>query len=111
MISTILIHVHGVFLFLCAATVGVICLVLVLNKDYEDGLIGRVALASLALAAYVRCSVIVDRDFIATFSPIATLTWPALALFFGRHIYRFYRWRDCGEHEWREPSRSGLTGK
>lgn len=88
--------------FLCSSAVLAISLVLVLHRDYEDGLIGRLALSLLGIGALARVLDILFASGPIPFSAIAFLVWLGLALFLGRHLYRFLRWRHTGEHEWRE---------
>lgn len=88
-------------IFFCAALIFAVCLVLVFHKDYEDGLIGRLALALIGITSLARVIGILENDFDVRFSPIAIGLWIGLALFFGRHLYRFLRWKRIGEHDWR----------
>lgn len=97
--------------FFAAWVVLLVCVVLMLHPHYEDGLLGRLALAVIALAAYGRAGVIWERGFDIYLSWVAIALWCGLALFLGRHLYRFINWRRCGSNEWREGSREGTTGK
>lgn len=94
-----------------ALAVFLICLVLVLHPDYEDGLVGRIALATIALAALARFLAIAGGDWQMQFNSIAFLLWVGLALFLGRHLYRFLRWRRAGTHDWRETRCGEAPGK
>ena len=87
--------------FVCASIVFAVCVVLVFHKDYEDGLIGRLALALIGIASLARIIGILESGFEVRLSPITITLWTGLAIFFGRHIYRFLRWRKDGAHDWR----------
>lgn len=89
----------------CAAALSVMCVVLVLDKDYEDGLIGRVSLAFMSLAGYGRAVTLIESDFTLQLSWIAVMIWLSITAFVARHIYRFIRWRNCGEHQWRKSTK------
>lgn len=83
----------------CSGVVGLFCIVLVFHKQYEDGLIGRLSLAILSLAAFSRGvngmeAIWLHKDMHV--SPQAFATWVALAMFFSRHVYRFMMYK--GRH-------------
>ena len=96
---------------LCAAIVAVICTVLVFHKDYEDGLLGRLGLAVMAIASLARLSHLVEHEFSRNVSPIGVMLWLGLAIFLGRHLYRFLRWRRSGEGDWRGADKAATCGK
>lgn len=101
-----LLHAAVALAALCVALVAV---ALVLHPDYEDGLIGRVGLAAIAIAGAARSlNLLLDGGHA---SPIGVLLWFGLVLFFARHAYRFRKWRRCGEHEWRQARRDMVCGK
>lgn len=95
----------------CALSVFLVCLSLVLHPDYEDGLIGRIALAAMAVAGITRFMDIVAAGAATPIAHIGVLLWIGLALFMMRHLYRFLRWRHSGEGDWRAARRSDVTGK
>lgn len=97
--------------FFAALVVGGVCIVLVFHRHYEDGLFGRLALAAIGLCAFFRMSAIVESGLDVYLSPVATVLWCALALFFARHLYRFLSWRRAGENEWRKPNEAAVAGK
>jgi hypothetical protein len=67
---------------------------LVLHPEYEDGLLGRIALSALSVVALTRIPDTVDSMLLNTpLTHISTqgfVVWTALALFLARHWYRFY---------------------
>ena len=96
----------------CAFVVAVIMLECVRNKDYEDGVLGRVALWFLFGAAAARFSQImggwIGPYFGEGWTPgwviidnVEVSMWLALFFFFTRHYYRFRGWRVKGKYAWR----------
>lgn len=75
---------------------------LVFHCEYEDGVIGRVALAGLAVTEMLIVMEWLIEDSVP--EPLATTFYVQLffALFLMRHVYRFLRWRTRGDHEWRK---------
>lgn len=98
-------------LFLASTIVSSICLVLVFHREYEDGLIGRIALATISIVSFCRAVQIWESDFDLELTPIANILWLALTVFFARHLYRFLRWHRCGDHEWRSADPPATAGK
>lgn len=86
------------------ASAGVILCVslyLALCRNYDDGIIGHVALAGMSLssaAPLYEAYEGVDYEFM----PTTALMYAAIALFLARHAYRFHRWSTTGKDEWRE---------
>lgn len=95
----------------CALVVFLVCLALVLHSDYEDGLVGRLALAAMGLAGISRFIDIVNKAGEIPVAAVGVLLWMGLALFLMRHLYRFLRWRNSGEGDWRAARRSEVAGK
>lgn len=95
----------------CAMVVAVICTTLVLHREYEDGLLGRLGLALMALAATARTLQLVESEFQRSVNPIGLVLWVGLALFLARHLYRFMRWRRSGEGDWRGTDKAATGGK
>ena len=93
----------GHFYIVAAAVMCLCSTFLVLHCKYEDGLIGRIALAALAiLEGLIVWEWWVD-NVIPQVLPASYWKEIAITLFFLRHVYRFMRWRLYGEHDWREP--------
>ena len=92
---------------LCALVIGLLALVLVLHEYYEDGLVGRIALAGVILAAVI---VVMSEFDGAKYSapPELVLLMVSVTAFMGRHVVRFFRWRRLGAHEWR-PTKQRLS--
>lgn len=81
----------AVMLVLLGVCAVVACTVmLIFHRDYEDGLIGRLALALICIGALTRMAKLLDEvpDVV---SPIQVVTWTGLGLFFIRHSWRFMR--------------------
>lgn len=93
------------------ASAGVILCIsmyLALCKRYDDGVIGHVALAGMALgsaAPLYEAYEGADYDFL----PTTALIYAAVALFMTRHAYRFHRWSKTGENDWADDG--GKYGK
>lgn len=86
---------------LCATVVASIAIILILHHEYDDGLIGRVALSGLGLGAIVRVTEIISNGASMPVTPVGVLIWVALALFLGRHLRRFMKWKHSGDYDWR----------
>lgn len=99
----------NVIVGLCAMAAAVICTLLVFHPDYEDGLIGRLALSGMALAAVARVCDLVAYN--GGTSQIGSLLWMALAVFLSRHFWRFLRWRNSGAFDWRKADVLSSGGK
>lgn len=89
-----------------ALAVSMICTVLVLHRDYEDGFFGRVGLAFIALACSALAMQLVvkaltrwleDIDRPVGVNPALALLMIGLASFFGRHLRRFLLFNDKAE--------------
>lgn len=84
-----------------AAVIAGVSLFLIVNHQYEDGILGRLALVILlgsnALIVWDWASGC-DRYSIL---PNTLATQAAMALFLSRHVYRFLRWKNDGSFEWR----------
>jgi hypothetical protein len=73
---------------------------LVLDKGYEDGLVGRVSLVAMALSGGVGfLSAIAGADMLS--AKLVAIFLVGAAVFMLRHVYRYLRWRICGEGSWR----------
>ena len=82
----------------------IVSTLLVLHQDYEDGLIGRVGLALMAMAAMARFAGVLDAVWHGhgiLISHVGIILWVGLAIFLTRHAYRFMSWRKTGKHEWK----------
>jgi len=92
-------------------SLSIVCAMLVLHKDYEDGLVGRIALAGMSLAGFGRAATIVESGFSLGLSWVALLMWLSTTLFMARHLYRFLKWRSCGDGDWRQSDSLRTGGK
>lgn len=95
----------------CAVLVAAVCVILVLHKDYEDGLVGRISLSFIGVAGVARAMQLIASEFDRAVSPIGVLLWIGLAIFFARHLYRFLRWRRSGDGDWRKVRQVDTGGK
>lgn len=96
---------------ICALSVLGICIALIFDRDYEDGLIGRIGLSILGLGAFSRFADFIELGVNMRVSGAGIMVWLGLLLFMGRHLYRFRCWRSKGRHDWRDADRSMLGGK
>mgnify|MGYP001290541506 CR=1 FL=1 len=107
----------GIIIFLSTVLVLACAIILVFNKEYDDGVIGRLGLSLIGLAALARGMSIlqhweehaVSPSLISTGSSIALLLWSGIALFLIRHTYRFLRFQSNGEYAW-TPLREQQSG-
>ena len=84
-----------------SAVIAAVAVFLVLHCEYEDGLLGRVALIVLALPnGLIVAEYLIDGTEYSLL-PTTLLTQIGTALFLSRHCYRFMRWRSLGEYQWR----------
>ena len=96
MVTIIVLASAGVILF--------VSLYLALCRKYDDGIVGHIALAGMALssaAPLYEAYEGADYDFV----PTTALMYAAVALFMARHAYRFNRWSKTGKGEWRDDER------
>lgn len=101
----------NLLVLIASASVAAVCVALVLHREYEDGLIGRISLACMGVAALARAASLLSGLGYVWVSPVGVLLWCGLAAFMVRHVYRFARWRRCGENDWRPSKRQDLAGK
>ena len=78
-----------VMIFASASAVLGCCLLLVFNRDYHAGLVGKIGLGLVALAALSRVGALLEQGAHAWVSPQGVLVWVGLALFLGRHVVRY----------------------
>lgn len=81
---------------ICAIIIAIVCTIFVVHKDYEDGLIGRIALSGVILACIVVSMVDLFVDARYKGSPLELqLLIGCLTVFVVRHLYRFDRFVRC----------------
>jgi len=94
---------NGLFLFMLTICLS-IALVLVFHKDYDDGVIGKIALGMVIIASG---GVIFDSMQGVEYEPLnVTLLFLAgVTLFLIRFTYRWLRWRASGRRkfDWGPP--------
>ena len=86
------------FVALCALAVSVVCTLLVLHPQYNDGIIGRLGLTLIAIAAFARAATVISGTSY-TVSNVGAMLWIGLAIFMLRHLNNFYRRKDCDESD------------
>lgn len=80
---------------------GALSVFLVWHKDYEDGIIGRIALGSIVFVAMIVMMGAWTGKF--TYSlplELSMFLWAVVA-FGARHVYRFIRFNRTGENAWK----------
>lgn len=86
---------------LCAFVVAVCSILLVADCQYEDGVIGRLALATLAIAELIVIGEWLNKE--PTYPAPTTLAIQlGVAFFMLRHVYRFMRWRFNNHFDWKK---------
>jgi len=89
-----------------SAIIAVVAVFLVCHCEYEDGIIGRLALIILALSnGLIVADYLIDRTEYVML-PNTLMTQFGTAMFLARHCYRFMKWRSLGDYQWR-PARKG----
>lgn len=84
---------------IASAAIALSCVYLIWSRDYEDGLVGRIALGVLSLSTVVMFfDAFYDR---VELLPASQVIIVGMALFLLRHVWRFCRWRKTGSHSWR----------
>jgi hypothetical protein len=84
-----------------ALIIALVSAFLILHCQYEDGIIGRLALIALAFS-----NGLIVADWYVSGSeynvlPNTILSQCGMAAFLMRHVYRFLRWRRSGDYQWR----------
>ena len=90
--------------FCALALILACCAFLTLHHHYEDGVVGRVALACMALASMMLMAEYMSGAYRDIPGPMVLLCIGA-ATFIARHTYRFLLWRFRGEGDWRGDKR------
>lgn len=96
-------------LFASTGIVVACCFVLVFSREYHAGLVGKVGLGFVALAAFGRLAALWDRGLEAWVSPQGVMLWLGLALFIGRHAVKFLLRCSRRGPTWYEPIRGGRS--
>lgn len=101
-----------ILVFLAAAVVLAVCVLLVLHPSYHAGLVGNLGLAMVALAAASRCAAIAEHGREVYITPQGVVLWIGLALFLGRHAWKFLqRWALAGPSWYTRAAASPRGGK
>jgi hypothetical protein len=90
------------------SAMGLMATFLVLDKKYEDGLVGRFALVGMIMMSLIASllaleHVISDGALEDVVNPKALLVvfMISMTVFMGRHVYRYIMYRCFGEGDWR----------
>lgn len=85
-----------------AGLISLISMVLIVHKNYEDGLIGRIALSGLVLSGVVIIAAEL-ADGAKYEAPLEIILLLAcVVIFLARHLYRFIVWSRTGSGDWRK---------
>lgn len=79
-----------------------ICVTLVLDPKYDDGLLGKVALSSMALASYGSMALILEYGVDFNNAPFILLVFGLLG-FLTNHCFLFYKNRNNVNYKWIKP--------
>ena len=93
------------FLGISAVLMCVITLFLVFDRQYEDGLFGRVALAAIFFAEFALAVDLFSGSSDIDLFKVIIIGQFGVTLFFIRHVYRFSMWRWFKKYAWRPASR------
>lgn len=86
------------FVALCALSVSVICTMLILHPQYNDGILGRIALSLIAIAGYARAMTIISGTSMSI-SNVGAMLWVGLSIFMIRHYMNFHKRKDCPDSD------------
>ena len=92
----------SLYLIIVFSLIALVCTFLVWNENYEDGLIGRLALGSLAFSSAVMVALIYEQAPMSNMKPALGLFISSVALFMLRHAYRFYMWNKGKGFNWKQ---------
>jgi hypothetical protein len=88
------------FIALSALMLVTICAVLVVHKQYEDGLIGRIALGCIGLMGLIFAITELAGYRRYSETPEILVLLLALDAFMARHLWRFLKWTRTGDFAW-----------
>ena len=80
----------------CGSIVCMVCVFLVLHPEYDDGLIGRLALSMIGIAGLARFLGGVDaliHGHPIVMTNVGMMLWIGASIFFGRHAWRFLHYK------------------
>ena len=84
--------------FSCALFTLIVATTLILHPQYEDGIVGKLGLACLAIASAGQTFNFFDLlaaapETALDYSKINLVFWTGVSLFLGHHFYNFYRFK------------------
>lgn len=86
--------------YVALGVVAGIALILAKARDYEDGVVGRIALMLMfAGGALIMCYGVFGNGY--DFSPETVVFFIGTAMFMLRHAFRFDRFRRFGRYKWK----------
>lgn len=88
--------------FVCSLIIGVISVYLASHKKYEDGVLGKLFLAGLAITSGVIFWQVAFDGVSYEPQPTTEAIFLFISLFFIRHLYRFNKWANGGSFDWRK---------
>jgi hypothetical protein len=80
---------------LACALLAIVCTFLVMHHDYDDGIVGRIALGVIAFCCYLVAWDVYKCNDNFNFHPATTLIMWAVLVFMVRHTCRFLRALRC----------------
>lgn len=89
----------------CALVICAISVYLIIHQDYEDELVGRIALFGMTGGEFIVILEAVVEGSEYEILPTTFVIQASLTLFMVRHCYRFLRWKYSGKHEWRKANK------
>lgn len=96
--------VETVLVTLASGIACAMAVMFVLHRDYEDGMLGRLALSMIGLAAVARflsgCDALVAGQAMSV-TAVGSLLWFGVALFLSRHAWRFMKYKSLSQRRTR----------
>lgn len=84
----------------CAIGLAAIGGILIRHPKYEDGLLGRIALAGIILAGVVAALAELFSKVRYDAPPELEMLLVCMLIFMIRHLYRFWRYTKSGSYKW-----------
>lgn len=95
-------NADSVILFLCALCLAACSVYFIAHKDYEDGVVGNVALWFVFGVSTLIAYTIGVRGERYDLDNLTGVLIVAITVFVVRHATRFWRWHTFGVHSWKE---------
>ena len=91
----------AILLMISFLIISTICVFLVWHESYEDGVLGRLALGSIAFSSMMIVALIYDHSDMHSMKPALGMFIFSVTLFLIRHAYRFYMWNRKDLFSWK----------